>query len=389
MRNEAQGERSGPPPGEKVGRRFLLPGAKILAGGLLLALLAALSLRGQDAAPKAATSPQTAAPGTQAPLSSANQRIRVHVEVVNVPVTVLDKRGLPVINLTAKDFKIYEDGKRQTIRYFRREPQPPLRIGLILDTSNSARRQLSFEKDAASEFAFNMLRGQSSKNQIFLQTFDATSSFVQDFTNDPDKLNEKIRGLKAGGGKALYDAIWQACKDKMLLAGPPEDTRRVLVLLSDGLDVQSVHSLDEAISMAHRAETIIYTIGNAAYGFSNPGDKILEDIAEETGGAAYFPLEKSPGADLATGYLSHGQIGDTSQNKGLGADTGIYSAERLIQLADALDAINHELDEQYSIGYTPTNNVLDGTYRTIKVVALRKGVEVRSKVGYFASAPQE
>ncbi len=327
---------------------------------------------------------QNPAQGTTA----AKQPIRVRVQVVNVPVSVLDKRGFPVIDMTQKDFQIFEDGKRQRISYFRRDPRPPLRIGLILDTSNSARRQLTFQKDAASEFVFNMLQGRSSKNQIYLQTFDATSSVIQDFTNDPDVLNDKIRGLKAGGGKALYDAIYFACKEKMLHAGEPESVRRVLVVISDGLDVQSQHSLDEAISMAHRAETAIYAIGNAAYGFSNPGDKILEMIADHTGGAGYFPLEKTPGADLGTGYLSHGQIGDTSQNKGLGAETGAFSAERLIQLADALESINRELDEQYSIGYTPTNDTMDGSYRAIRVVALRKGLQVRSKVGYFA-LPEE
>jgi VWFA-related protein len=313
----------------------------------------------------------------------------VRVEVVNVPVTVLDKRGLPVIDLTQNDFRVFEDGRPQAIRYFRREPQPPLRIGLIIDTSNSARRALSFQKDAATEFVFNMLRGRNNKNSIFLQTFDATSSLVQDFTNDPDLLNEKIQKLKAGGGKALHDAIYFACREKLMRAGPPEDTRRVLVVISDGLDVQSQHSLDEAVSMAHMAETPIYTISNALYGFDNPGDKTLEKLSEVTGGAAYFPLGKNPGTDMETGYLSHGQIGETSQNKGLGAATGIYSAQRLIQLADSMEAINRELDEQYSIGYTPTNDALDGTYRSIRVEALRKGVQVRAKVGYFATAPPD
>lgn len=300
--------------------------------------------------------------------------------------TVLDKRGLPVIDLTKDDFEIYEDGRSQSIRLFGHEPPLPLRIGLILDTSNSARRQLSFEQEAASEFVFNTLRGRNSKNQIFLQTYDSTSSLIQDFANDPDVLNEKVRGLKAGGGKALYDAIYTACKEKLLRAGSPENTRRVLVLISDGRDVQSTHTLDEAISMAHLAETAIYTIGNSAYGYSNPTDKILLRVAGETGGAAFFPLQASPGADLGTGYLSHGQIGDTSQNKGLGADTGIYSAQRLIHLADSLEAIGRELDGQYYIAYTPTNPSLDGTYRTIHVVAHRKGVQVRNKPGYFATA---
>ncbi len=346
----------------------------------------------QDPAQKAESKPsapapaQTTAPSGGSTTSPSRSNIRVQVEVVNVPVTVLDKHGRPVIDLRKEDFQIYEDGKPQNIRYFIRGTRPPLRIGLILDTSNSARRQLSFEQDAASEFVFNMLQGRSSQHRIFLQTFDATSSIVQDFTNDPEVFNDKIRGLKAGGGKALYDAIYFACREKLLRAGSPEDTRRVLVVVSDGRDIQSQHTLDEALSMAHVAETAIYTIGNAAYGFSNPGDKLLEKITQETGGAAFFPLRHAAGADLGTGYLSHGQIGDTSQNKGLGAETGIFSAERLVRLADSLEAIGRELNEQYSIGYTPTNRSLDGTYRTIRVVALRKGVQVRSKPGYFAVA---
>ena len=174
----------------------------------------------------------------------------------------------------------------------------------------------------------------------------------------------------------------------MLKSGPPSENRRVLVVISDGLDAESKHTLEEALSMAHKTETIIYALGNAAWGYSNPGDKVLKEMAEDTGGAALFPQGKEPGTDLATGYLSHGQIGDTSQNVGLGAATGIYSTERLEQLADALDAISKELNEQYSIGYTPSNDRLDGTYRTIRVVVLRKAVQIRSKPGYFASPEQ-
>jgi VWA domain-containing protein len=340
--------------------------------------------------PQSAPAAQTQSaqnPSSTTPTSKDN--IRVTVRVVNVPVTVLDKHGLPVIDLTKDDFQVFEDGRAQAIKYFYRGTRPPLRIGLILDTSNSARRKLTFEQDAASEFVFNMLKGRSSQNEIFLQTFDATSSVIQNFTNDPEELNEKIRTLKAGGGKALYDAIYYACREKMMKTGPPEESRRVLVVLTDGIDVQSQHSLDEALSMAHSAETVVYFIGNAAYGFSNPGDKVLRHIAEQTGGAAFFPQEAAPGADLGTGYLSHGQIGDgeTSQNKGLGASTGIYSAERLEHLADSLEAIGRELSEQYNIGYTPTNSVMDGTYRTIRVVAQRKGIILRSKPGYFANSP--
>ncbi len=359
----------------------------------MLVALAGLSvssfLHAQNPAPAPPAQPAgSAAPIAAPPAGSGNsqQTIPVRVNVVNVPVTVLDKRGIPVIDLTQKDFEVFENDQKQTIRYFYRGDRPPLRIGLLVDTSNSARPKLKFEQDAASEFVFNMLQGRSSKNQIFLETFDSQASIVQDFTNDPESLNEKIRKLKAGGGKAINDAIYYACKEKMMKLGPPNETRRVLVILSDGSDFHSEHSLDEAISMARRAETIIYTISNAAFGYHNPGDEALKEIAEQTGGAEFSPLQQDyPGTDLATGYLSHGQFDGTSQNKGLGADTGAFSAERMVHMADALDAINRELNDQYNIGYTPTNDRMDGTYRTIRVVATRKGVEVRAKPGYFAT----
>ena len=350
----------------------------VMAIAAFFALTVARRVSGQSA-PPASSSPPAPAP------AGSSSSIRVRVEVVNVPVTVLDKRGTPVIDLAKDDFRVYEDGKPQAIKYFLQEPQPPLWIGLILDTSNSARPILSFEKDAASEFVYDILKGRSTKNHVFLETFDASSSIVQDFSTDPDVLNEKIRDLKAGGGKALYDAIYTACRDKMVRAGRPEETRRILVVMSDGLDVQSTHTFDEVISMAHHAETVIYTIVNSPYGFTAPSNKVLQDLAEQTGGAYFFPQANPAGADLGSGYLSHGQIGCTSQNEGLGARTGIYSAQRLANLAEAVESIGKELNDQYFIGYTPQNTNLDGTYRAIKVVALRRDVRVRAKAGYFAS----
>ena len=329
--------------------------------------------------------PVPAEPGQNEPPAASGKLITT-VNVVNVPVSVIGKNGAPVIDMTKDDFEVYEDGRKQEIKYFFFGSRPPLRIGLMLDTSNTARRHLQFIKDAAQEFIFQMLQGRASKNEMFLQSFDATSSLLQDFTNDPELLNEKVMDLKAGGGKALYDAIYSACRDKMLALGPPSESRRVLVIITNGLDVQSKHTLEEALSMAHKSETIIYLLDYTAFGYDNPGDVVLKQIAEATGGAALFPREDTPGTDLATGYLSHGQIGDTSQNKGLGAGTGIYNAERLEHLAESMESIGRELYEQYNIGYTPLNNKMDGTYRNIRVIALRKGVEVRAKAGYFAMA---
>ena len=309
--------------------------------------------------------------------------VRVRVDVVNVPVAALNSEGLPIYGLKQGDFEIYEDGKRQEITYFRRETDIPLRVGLLLDTSNSARRYLEFEKDAASEFAYMLLQ-KSRRHQIFLLTFDGTAEVVVDFSNDRDKLEEAIQELKAGGGKALFDSIYFACKEKMVRADNPNGTRRVLVVVSDGVDSQSERGLDEVISMARLAEVVVYTIGMTSYGFSNPGDKILKRLAEETGGEVYFPLRKTYGADMR-GFISHGvQFEGTSQNMAISRGQGIYSAERFMKMIDSIASIRRELEEQYSLAYTPTNPALDGTYRTIRVKVRRKGVNLRFKKGYFA-----
>jgi len=351
----------------------------------LTLIASAVGVRMMCGAAQQTPAPKTAdAKGSAEPPADNPTTIHTNVQLVNVPVTALNKRGMPVIDLNMEDFKVFEDGVEQKITHFDRETRMPLRVGLLVETSNSARSRLQYEKEAADEFVYQVLRNGNTKNEVFLQTFDASSSIIQDFTSDPDLLNEKVRGLKSGGGKALYDAIYFACREKMRNSGAPEENRRVLVILSDGLDVQSQHTLDQAVSIARMSETMIYTIGTAAYGFTNPGDKLLSDLSAETGGYATFPLRAEPGTDMETGYLSHGQVGDTSQNKGLGAETGRFSAEKLVNLADALDAIGRNLDEQYELGYRPQKDAMDGTYRTIKVEMARKGVYLRWKPGYFA-----
>ncbi len=362
----------------------------VLAFGAIGAAVLPLHAPAQQSVPPAAPASAAKAPQQQNPPQAQNPAqattpIHARVELVNVPLTALNKHGLPVIDMNQDEFQVFEDGVEQKITHFERETSTPLRVGLILDTSNSARRQLSYEKDAAREFVYQILRDGGTKNEIFLQTFDSSSSVIKDFTNDPDVLHDKIDSLKSGGGKALYDAIYAACRDKMAKSGQPEDVRRILVVLSDGLDVQSQHTLDQAVSMARMTETMVYTVGTATYGYSNPGDKLLEDLSTETGGYPSYPLRETPGTDLETGYLSHGQIGDTSQNKGLGAETGRFSAERLVNIAETLELIGRNLDEQYTIGYKPIRDDLDGTYRSIKVVTSRHGVTLRWKPGYFAT----
>lgn len=341
---------------------------------------------------------QVAAPGAPAAsMSSANTphvddtqatspTIRARVQLVNVPVSATTRRGQRVIDLNQDEVKVFEDGVEQRITHFERETHTPLRIGLVLDTSNSARARLPYEKDAAQQFVDLVLQNGGTRSQVFLETYDSSSSVVQDFTSDPDLLSSKIEELKTGGGKALYDAVYFACREKLMKTGPREEVRRILVVVSDGLDVQSQHTLDQAVSMARMAETMVYTVGTAAYGYDSPGDKLLAELSTETGAYPSFPLRNAPGTDVKSGYESHGQIGSTSQNTGLAAETGELSAERMGNLVGALQFIGHDLGEQYTISYRPLRDMEDGTYRTIRVETTRRGVNLRWKPGYFATA---
>ena len=178
----------------------------VMAVALVGAFAGALRTPAQQATPPAAPTVSAPSGDNSHPedngLPTKSTTIRSTVELVNVPVTAKTKRGQRVIDLNLDEMKIFEDGVEQKITHFERETRTPLRIGLVIDTSNSARARLSYEKDAAQQFADAVLTG-GTRNQAFLETFDASSSIIQDFTGDPDMLSEKIEGLKSGGGKAL------------------------------------------------------------------------------------------------------------------------------------------------------------------------------------------
>jgi Ca-activated chloride channel homolog len=351
---------------------------------LLLAMSASVAAYAQQPAPATAPSTEQTHADDNNP-SASPTTIHATVQLVNVPITALTKHGQRVIDLNQDELRILEDGVEQKIVHFERETRTPLRIGLILETSNSARPRLSYEKEAAQQFTDAVLTG-GTNNQEFLETFDVSSSIVQDFTGDPDLMSEKIQGLKAGGGKALYDAVYSACQEKMLKTGPREEVRRILVVISDGLDIQSQHTLDQVISMARMAETMIFTVGTTAHGYANAGDDILEQLALQTGGYPSFPLRNEPGSDVGSGYLAQNQIDGTSENKGSGVTSGDLAMERLDNLAVTLQTIAQNLSEQYSVAYRPQNSALDGSYRTITVETTRRGILLRWKPGYFARA---
>jgi Ca-activated chloride channel homolog len=275
--------------------------------------------------------------------------------------TVMDRHRNFITDLDQSDFKILEDGTPQEIRYFGRDTDLPLRIGILLDTSNSIRPRLEFEKDAAMDFLQHVIR--RNQDQAFLMTFDNEPEVIQDYTGDLALLTDAIRKQRAGGGTALNDAIYLAAEK---LTNPPlpkvnPEVRRVLVVISDGDDNLSDHALSESVEAAIRAEAAIYCISTntdwLAIDGDKPrkmhvegGDKVLEEFADQSGGRVFYPYKVD---DLAQSFVD----------------------------------IGTELRSQYFIAYSPTNVQSTGQYHKIEVQTDRKGLNVRTRKGYYATSP--
>ncbi|MDE3169695.1 MAG: VWA domain-containing protein [Acidobacteriota bacterium] len=315
-----------------------------------------------DAVPQSSA---PAAPRSQSPpVAPANEPpIRVTTGVVHLVVTVVDKHHHLVTDLNRDDFKILENGVPQDIRFFGRETDLPLRIAVLLDTSNSIRPRLGFEKEAAVNFLNDVIR--RAKDMAFLMTFDNEPDVIQDYTDQLYLLTAAIQDQRAGGGTALNDAIYMAAQKlekAPLMHGQASDLRRVIVVISDGDDDLSDHAFSDAIEEAIRSEAVIYTIStnNDWVSIDNPdkpnkynmdpGDKVLKDLAEQTGGRAFFP----------------------------------YSTD---DLAESFTNIGTELRSQYFIAYSPTNPPVSGEYRKIEVRTNQKGLIVRARRGYYAASP--
>lgn len=278
--------------------------------------------------------------------TTSSKTIKVTTDLVNVLFTVFDKKNRMVVDLTKDDLRVTEDGKPQSLRFFSRESDLPLRIGILIDTSNSVRDRLHFEQEAAIDFLNETLR--PGKDLAFVVGFDVEPQLIQDYTDDEEKLSEAVHNLRAGGGTGLFDAIFFSSKQKMLYFPPPEPyLRRVMVVISDGLDNQSEHTREEALAMAQHAEVVIYAISTNRSGISIKGDKVLTRLAQETGGKVFFPFSAT---DLAQNFQE----------------------------------IARELRSQYSLAYVSTNTAHDGTFRNISIFPHEKDYHVRAKSGYFA-----
>jgi VWFA-related protein len=289
----------------------------------------------------------SASSATSGDADSPVTTIRAFVNEVNVVFTVTDKHGRYVKDLKRDDFQVLDDNKpARQIRSFSAETNLPLQVGLLVDASNSVRDRFKFEQEAAIEFLNQIIRPNYDK--AFVIGFDTTPEVTQEFTDDAEMLSRGVRMLRAGGGTAMYDALYSACRDKLMKAPRTGPTRRAIILLSDGEDNQSRVTREEAIEMAQRADTIIYAISTNVTGTKKQGDKILERIADATGGRAFFPFQ-------------------------------------LRDISDDFTLIQDELRSQYHLAYIPEDFRSDGRFRTIQIMARdQKQFHVRSRHGYYA-----
>jgi len=327
-----------------------------------------------------------AAPETEPakPVVSPSSQIQVQVNEVIVPVTVTDEKGRFVSNLDAKDFRIFDEGKEQRLHFFSREQKQPVVVGFLVDMSNANRLHWKTYQDAAIELVLNLLPGDDPKYSGYLITYGNEADVPVDTTPDAEKIVDKLRKIKPGGGAALYDAIDLACRKRHVLTGEPYDPRRVLIIIGDGHDSASKKSLDEVLELAQRNLVTIYGIGTTAFGFNSEGDKNLARLVEETGGRAEYPLQGL--YQGVSGYLS---TPSDDGNYAYQVGTGGYAAEISGGIFHAVANIAGEVTTQYILRYTPDiNPQTEGKlYRNIRVAVDLPNVKIRARKGYYPAAP--
>jgi Ca-activated chloride channel homolog len=307
--------------------------------------------------------------------------IRVQVNEVIVPVTVVDDQGKFVTNLDANDFHIFDEGKEQKINFFSRERSQPVVVGFLIDLSNGMRIHWKTYQDAAMELILNMLPGDK-KFSGYLITYGNQAELQVNTASDSEKMVEKLRKLKPGGGSALYDAIYMACTTRELVNGEPYEPRRVLIVIGDGHDTASKKTLEETLEVAQRNLVTIYAMSTVSFGFDTEGDKNLIRLTEETGGRPLYPLNNLYKG--VSGYLS---TPSDEGNYALTPGTGGYASEIASGVFNAVTAIAGEVTTQYILRYTPDsggNAKSDAkAFHNIKVAVDLPYVKVRFRKGYY------
>jgi VWFA-related protein len=300
----------------------------------------ALHAQQPAASPAAQPAPAAQQPDVNAPT------IRLNVNEVNLIFTVTNKRGEYIPNLRQSDFALLDDQKAPaSVKSFHQQINLPLRVGVVIDASTSIRSRFQFEQQSATEFLLQILKAKS--DQAFVMGFDSTATIQQDWTNNIDALEAGVNRLRPGGGTALFDAVYTACRDKLLTERGPEPVRKAIVLISDGDDDQSRVYQEEAIKECQRAETIIYSISTNWTPSRGKGDDVLTKLSEETGGQVFFP----PSVE---------------------------------EMTKSFTSIEEELRSQYSLVYTPADFKYTGAFRPIYLYCNDRRYQARAKKGYFA-----
>ncbi len=292
-----------------------------------------------------AASPAQQAKKAESADNADQSRIVVDVQRVNLLYTVADKKGRFVSDLKREDFEVIENKKQQNILEFTAESNLPLRLAILIDTSNSIRERFRFEQEAAVEFVNSLMRPE---DKAVVVSFDTAAELVADLTSDTEALGKAIRNLRPGGGTALYDAMFFTSRDKLMQDQPRHKFRRAMVVISDGEDNQSRYTRDQALEMAQKADVVVYTISTNNLRNPTDGDKVLRYFSSETGGLAFFPFKAQ-------------------------------------DLAQSFENIANELRHQYNLLYRPEPLRTDGLWHAIDLrVKGRKDLVVRTRKGYYA-----
>jgi Ca-activated chloride channel homolog len=310
--------------------------------GLGCAAFVGQGMRAQTSAPPAKGDP---APTHAEAVKDAGSRIVLDVTRVNMLFTVTDRKGRFITNLGQNDFEVIENKKKQTIQQFTAESDLPLRMGLLIDTSNSIRDKFRFEQQAAVRFMNDVIRPKN--DRMLLMAFDSSVQVAAELTNNMEMLENGVNAMRPAGGTSLYDAIFTAA-ERLTREQPREKFRRALIIITDGEDTQSSYTRDQALEMAQKADTVIYAISTNTTRAGTAGDEVLKYLADQTGGEAFFPF-------------------------------------RVEDLDQPFENIANELRHQYNIFYHPDPLRTDGLYHPIAVtVKTRKDLVVKARKGYYA-----
>lgn len=288
-------------------------------------------------------------------LSAQDATFSTDVKVVNVLASVHNKNGEMIRSLSKDDFSLSENKRPQTIRYFTRESDLPLTLGMMVDTSASQRKVLDAERSACFHFLDRVLR--PSQDRVFIMQFDSVVELRQGLTASHKQLDDALTlvdsetmhqlQLQGGGATLLYDAVVRASREVM----KPLTGRKALIVLSDGVDFGSQQTATDAIEAAQRAETLIYSIlfsDAGAYGGGGPdGRSVLMRLSKESGG-------------------------------------GFFEVSRKLSLEQIFDRIQEELRSQYNLGYVSDVPVRISEFRSIELTAKPKGLAVQARTKYWA-----